>query len=438
MWNRLRAFGLRWFSCWLLALGFLARFVCVLVLHNPHALPKPLAIRDAIEYNALALNLVKFGEYSIRIGHPSSFRAPGFPLWVAALYSISYDNRFLVYAGQCLLGALGCLLAYLLARELLPEVDARRSGLLAVVYMPAIFLCTLFFSDTLYADCVGLGMLLFVRYLRTKRSACLVIAGLALGYGALTRPAGILVLPALLAILIAAMIRERRFRWLPCLALTLSCCAVVAPWTWRNYVVHHQFVLIATNGGWTFYGSNNNIVLHNRRFLGRFAPPYLLQQRAVVNAMPEVSLDRLEWRLGIAWVRAHWASMPLRGDVQIPPAMVAVRTENPSVWLRRQQIRLNQGSWLSPISGSFPARLPPLRVRSQLLDLALVLIARYRPGPDCHRAGFQRRSALSGRPVHDLDALRRPRSNEKACDRQTCRRAILARMAWTRNGFTNP
>jgi len=312
MWNRLRAFGLRWFSCWLFGIGFLARFVCVLVLKNPHELHKPLAIRDAIEFNALALNLVKFGEYSIRIGHPSSFRAPGFPLWVAALYSISYENYFLVYVGQCLLGALGCLLAYLLARELLPEVDARRSGLLAVVYMPAIFLCTLFFSETLYADCVGLGMLLFVRYLRTKRIACLVIAGLALGYGALTRPAGVLVLPALLAILVAAMIRERRFRWLPCLALALSCCAVVAPWTWRNYVVHHQFVLIATNGGWTFYGSNNNVVLHNRAYLGRFASPYGLQGRAKIDAMPdEVSLDRLEWRLGIGWVRAHWASMPL-------------------------------------------------------------------------------------------------------------------------------
>ncbi|MGO9242350.1 MAG: ArnT family glycosyltransferase [Bryobacteraceae bacterium] len=273
---------------------------------------EPLAIRDEIEFNALALNLVKFGEYSIRIGHPSSFRAPGFPLWVAALYSISYENYFLVYVGQCLLGAVGCLLAYLLAKELLPEVDARRSGLLAVVYMPAIFLCTLFFSDTLYADCLALGMLLFVRYLRTRRSAWLVIAGLSLGYGALTRPAGILVLPALLTILVAGMIRARRFRLLPCLALALSCFAVVAPWTWRNYIVHHQFVLIATNGGWTFYGSNNNVVLHNRAYLGRFVPPYVLQGRAKIDAMPdEVSLDRLEWRLGIGWVRAHWASMPL-------------------------------------------------------------------------------------------------------------------------------
>src|SRR5208283_209994 len=125
-----------------------------------------------------------------------------------------------------------------------------------------------------------------------------------------------------------------------------------------------------------------------------------------------------------AWHRLGPCALGLHatgGDVQIRPAVVAVCTEKPSISLRRQQTRLIQGGWLSPISGAFPARLLPLRAGSPFLDLALDLIALYRPGPDCHRAGLQRRPALSGRPVHDLNALRRPRSDEKACDRQTCR-----------------
>jgi hypothetical protein len=39
---------------------------------------------------------------------------------------------------------------------------------------------------------------------------------------------------------------------------------VMAPWTVRNYRVHGRFVLVATNGGSTFYGRNNDRVVTTR------------------------------------------------------------------------------------------------------------------------------------------------------------------------------
>ena len=106
----------------LILLAALIRIAALVVLRNPHQFHGRQAGADAIEFNAIALNLVQGEGYSIEAGHPTAFRAPGFPLLLAGLYRISYENYFLVYLVQCLLGGITCGLIYLLAKEL---VDVR-------------------------------------------------------------------------------------------------------------------------------------------------------------------------------------------------------------------------------------------------------------------------------------------------------------------------
>jgi hypothetical protein len=85
---------------------------------------------------------------------------------------------------------------------------------------------------------------------------------------------------------------------------------VVVPWTARNFSVFHKLALITTNGGGTFYGGNNDIVLHDRAYLGSWISRTNLPVRPPVDAQAdEVSNDQLEWRLGFAWVRGHWSQM---------------------------------------------------------------------------------------------------------------------------------
>lgn len=292
--------------------AFLIRMAAVFALRNPTQFHGMQAGRDAVEFNAIALNIAKGAGYAIRAGNPTSFRAPGFPLFLAALYAISYANYALVYISLCILGAATCVAIFFLSRQLLTERQARISAMLAAVYFPAIYDCTVFMSETLFMFCITIGILAFIRYLRAGRLADAAISSIALGWSALTRPFAILLLPMFLGIMVLAAARDRKTRLASGLVFTLGFVGIIAPWTIRNYRVHHKFVLVATNGGSTFYGSNNDRVFREWKNLGGWVSTVSLPGRESIVAMPdEVSHDRMEWTLGKQWVRAHVLEMPL-------------------------------------------------------------------------------------------------------------------------------
>ena len=296
----------------LIGAAFLIRMIAVAELRDLHKFHGLQAGADAVEFNALGLNMAKGEGYALVPGRPTSFRAPGFPIFLAAIYSVSYENYFLVYLMQALVGALTCGITYLLARELLPERAARASGILAAVYFPSIYNGTLLLSEPLFSACLALGVLLFIRHLRIGGLLQIIAAGLALGAGTLVRPFALLMLPALAALLAVWMWRNQRVRILPLIVFSVAFLALVLPWTARNYAVHGKLVLLTTNGGSTFYGGNNDRVLHERRYWGGWISTVELPGREAIEAAPdEVSHDKVEWRLGIQWVRQHLLEIPV-------------------------------------------------------------------------------------------------------------------------------
>jgi len=293
--------------------AFLIRFGVVLGLRDIHKFHSQTAGGvDAVEFNAIALNLAAGRGYAVTPGYPTSFRAPGMPFFLSALYRLSYENYELGYLALITIGALTCLLTYFAAREILTENWARVAGMLSAVYLPHVYFSTVFLSEVLFAFCVGLGLWLVLRCFRTPSGWLLAGAGLALGYGALARPIGLL-LPLFL---LPALIRWSGFNagrlMRSIVPLFLAAAAVILPWTLRNYAVHHHWVLITTNGGSTFYGANNDITLRDRHYLGSWIATNYLPGRKAIEATPdEYSHDRLEWKLGKDWVASHAVDLPL-------------------------------------------------------------------------------------------------------------------------------
>jgi 4-amino-4-deoxy-L-arabinose transferase-like glycosyltransferase len=218
---------------------------------------------------------------------------------LALLYWFSYSNYLLAYLLLCLLGAATAVATYYLARELLPESLARVSGFLLAVYFGHIYFATIFLSEGLFALCVASGLWAFLIHLRTGSFVSLLWAGLLFGYAALTRPIAMLFCPFLVFVLWRSVGRISK---LFLLRTTLLCAAwafVVLPWTVRNFAVFNKLVLITTNGGSTFYGANNDIVLHDRAFLGSWVSTTRLPGRTLIDA-DEVIHDQIKWRLGFA------------------------------------------------------------------------------------------------------------------------------------------
>jgi 4-amino-4-deoxy-L-arabinose transferase-like glycosyltransferase len=140
----------------------------------------------------------------------------------------------------------------------------------------------------------------------------LILAGLTLGYAALTRPFAMLLLPALALVLLWKHPTRSLHRLAVTTLFAITFVLPIAPWTIRNYTIFHKLIPVASNGGSTFYGANNDRVLLEPRHWGGWVSTRYLPHRDYIMAQPdEIAHDAAEWKLGITWCREHWTTLPL-------------------------------------------------------------------------------------------------------------------------------
>lgn len=228
---------------------------------------KPLT-HDEREYLALAASLAAgrgFIYQDASAGTSQQFgRAPGYPMFLAAIGAGRHDadsTPLRVKVAQSIVGAAGVWLIGLIAfRAAGPRAGALAAGI-AAIYPPLVWFSSYVLSETLYSF-VALASASVLQLSvdraeahRTDRAG----GALALGAGVLTG-AAVLVRPAMLFFLPLAVL-WLIFRRMPVLAVALvaGAVAVVAPWTARNYRVHDRFVLVASEGGVTFWTGNHRL-----------------------------------------------------------------------------------------------------------------------------------------------------------------------------------
>jgi 4-amino-4-deoxy-L-arabinose transferase-like glycosyltransferase len=260
---------------------------------------------DGVEYDSLARNVAAGNGYCLDGGGPTSFRAPGLPFAMAAVYGLFGPSLTAIHVLFSFCGACGVLSAYCLATELVAPRTARFAAAFAALYPGDIYMASNFFSELVFSPCLGFGLWLLARNTRTGSRWAALGAGVLLGYASLTRSFAVLFLPLYVLYCLSGpilrMTQVRAATW-----YTVGFALVLLPWVARNYQVHGTFVLVATNGGSTFYGGNNDVVTSTPRQYGNWVATNGLPGRDLIDAQPtEVSHDKMEYQLGVAWVKAH-------------------------------------------------------------------------------------------------------------------------------------
>jgi 4-amino-4-deoxy-L-arabinose transferase-like glycosyltransferase len=262
----------------------------------------------------------------------SAFRAPGYPMLLSLLYMVLgrayWANRlFLV-----LLSTGTCALTYVLARRLgLSEVAAILATAITAVLPLQFYFSAHFMSEVPAAFFVVLSTLLLTLALQASRSAgqatatggkahmrawlLWLAAGFVAGFGALIRPAGVLLGPAVAFLLVFFSGLRLRVTLLAVALFAAGMMAPIAPWTYRNWIVFERFCLVGTNGGSTFWGANNAIVADpsSGKWGYWISTNFDMKTKArrVLTLENEVDRDKQEWREGLQFLRQNLARIPI-------------------------------------------------------------------------------------------------------------------------------
>jgi 4-amino-4-deoxy-L-arabinose transferase-like glycosyltransferase len=273
---------------------------------------------DSESYWQLGLRLARGQPYEYGDGGPRIFRTPGYPLLLAALFSIvpgGPDGPHVLW-GRVLGGLLGCLTIVgvaVLARRLFGPEAALIAAAIAAVYPEAIAASVFILSEAPFGP---LLMAHLTAWVIAWNSSCLrgrvgwsIVAGIAAGAATLVRPSWLLFAP--FAILIGLIVAQDRVRQLWIGAIMLAALSVtMSPWWIRNYLVAGRFVPTSLQVGASLYDGLNPDATgaSDMRFVPRFAAEQArADAQAIASGRTPTGLfeDRLDRRLAIAAI--EWA-----------------------------------------------------------------------------------------------------------------------------------
>jgi len=283
---------------------------------------KPLT-HDEREYLALAhsLSAGKGLTYApvLETGTAQQFgRAPGYPFFLALLNAGSLDATrapAIVQLAQSVLGAIAVWLIGTLALRGGRPAAGAAAAMTAALYPPLVFISAYVFSEALFCV-VALGAALVLQTVIDARGGSRREQLLSAAFGALAG-VGALVRPAMLFFLAMAVLWLLTRRRAGAAAIAAVTCAIVlAPWTVRNFKTYDRFVLIASEGGVTFWTGNHPLAQGEGDLAAN--PAIKTAEIAFRASHPGLTAEALEplyYADALAWIRAEpgtWAALEMR------------------------------------------------------------------------------------------------------------------------------
>jgi 4-amino-4-deoxy-L-arabinose transferase-like glycosyltransferase len=219
---------------------------------------QPLKVWDEREYHTLAVNLLRYGEYSFNPGHErTSLRPPLYPALVAGVYGLAGEgNLAAVRLLQAAIGLLTVVVAYGLGRAVASRRVANWLAGLLCFYPSLLAYNNLLLTEVLFTLLLTSSCLLIVLSFRQRSPALVAAAGVTLGLAALTRSVVWLAPPFLAAFLIMSWRGRWTERLAAAAAMLLAFAVTLAPWAVRNSRLQDTFVAIDVMGGRNFMMGN--------------------------------------------------------------------------------------------------------------------------------------------------------------------------------------
>ena len=195
-------------------------------------------------------------------------RYPVWPIFLSFLISIFGFNLFWIKLILSILGAINCVLIFLIAKQFVKKNIAILAGIIACFYPNLIMWTSYLLTETLCNTLFLSGLYLLLNIDKNPKWR-LIIVGLLLGFSALTRTGTIVFFPFIFIWIIlkyypsiTTIIYKSFYIFLPIVLMLLI-------WSYRNYRVSDSFTLQTNSGG--FYGVWNEWALERDPLLDKGA-----------------------------------------------------------------------------------------------------------------------------------------------------------------------
>ncbi|HTX47718.1 MAG TPA: glycosyltransferase family 39 protein [Solirubrobacteraceae bacterium] len=298
------------------------------IVATPHFKP----INDSADYDRYAVSLVQSGRFpdSQLTPGPTAFRAPLFPLALAAAYEVvgagSTTTRWA--AGRVLEALFGTVTVALIALIAL-RIWNRRVALIAAaitaVYPPLILIGSSLMSESLFIP-LNLAAVLAALVTRdargTRRLSWSVGTGVLTGLAALARSTDlILVLPIAFIVWSERPRLSMRSLRAPAIAVAATLLTLV-PWLVRDANVMHTFVPITDESGYAAVGTYNSYAQTRTDDPALYTPPVLearklerlargLNEAQFSSKLDTLSLDYIDAHPSSVLKTAYWTTLRL-------------------------------------------------------------------------------------------------------------------------------
>ena len=324
---------------------------------------KPLT-HDEREYLSLAASLAdgRGFTYAPRedLGTAQQFgRAPGYPAFLSLLRpdQAATETPASIKAVQSFLGAIAVVLMAAIAWRAAGPGAAAIAAWIAAVYPSFVWIPSYVLSEAVYLPLI-LGCIVLLTTTETARRS--LLTGALCGVAVLVRPGTLIFVP------LAAAWLAWRGTLSRAAAFAFAVALVLLPWTLRNLTTHGQLVLVASEGGVTFWTGNHPLA----RGEGDLAanPEIKQAELAFRGAHPGLTAEQMEplyyadaWRT-IRERPGRWAGLLLK------KAFYTLVPIGPSYTLHSTKYQL--------------ASVAPYAMLAPLAVAGLILIARHGRPPD--------------------------------------------------------
>ena len=203
-------------------------------------------------------------EHSVPPKYEGAFIPPLSPYYVYFFLKIFGDNStayFFLMLFNSLIGALTPLFAYLIARKISGETEARLSALAALIFLPAVFSVITFSGSAIYQT-VALAVIYYmISAVKEGRMKYLVISGILSGILVLLRSEFLLLGTILLFVMLLYFRKKNNLKFskliLPALFTFLSFTVIITPWIIRNTLLFDKYVPIVSHPWHEIWRGNN-------------------------------------------------------------------------------------------------------------------------------------------------------------------------------------